>query len=150
VVHKTSIHNDPEISGFTRAAREERVEFCELLSLRKSLTRLFRNGEYPPLRGTFLSCDDKTHILYTRGSVEFYATYPGMYMPRTVEISCDRIEQTPKFLAEEVLALTKMNWNDTQFDGGMPITIRAARQVGDILKYSALNEPIPSQYSFYM
>lgn len=26
----------------------------------------------------------------------------------------------------EILALTKMNWNDTQLDGALPITIRAA------------------------
>ncbi len=150
VVHKTSSHSDAEIDGFTKAAREQRVEYCELLSLSKSFIRLFRNAEYPPLRGTFLSLDDKNHILYTRGSVEFYATYPGMYMPRTVRIGCDRVEQTPRVLAEEILALTKMNWNDTQFDGGMPITIRAARQVGNILKYSGMNDPVPSQYSFYM
>lgn len=150
VVHKTSSHNKAEIDGFSRAAREERVEYCELLSLRKSTLRLFRNAEYPPLRGTFLSLDDRNHILYTRGSVEFYATYPGMYMPRTVRIGCDRVEQTPRFLAEEILALTKMNWNDTQFDGGMPITIRAAKQVGNILKYCGPNDPVPSQYSFFM
>jgi hypothetical protein len=28
-----------------------------------------------------------------------------------------------------------MNWNNTQFDGHAPITIRAARQVGNILNY---------------
>ncbi|RKH42426.1 hypothetical protein D7X12_15660 [Corallococcus sicarius] len=27
-----------------------------------------------------------------------------------------------------------MNWNNTQFDGGEPITVRAARSVGDIMK----------------
>jgi len=90
-----------------------RIDSCELLSLSKSFTRLFRNGVYPPLRGTFLSLDDGTFIFYTRGSVEFYATYPGMYMPRTIRIGCDRIEQTPRYLAEEILAFTKMNWNDT-------------------------------------
>ena len=42
----------------------------ELLYLSKSFTRLFRNGVYPPLRGTFLTLDDRTHILYTRGSVD--------------------------------------------------------------------------------
>jgi len=150
VVHKTSSHSAAEIDGFSRAAREHRIEYCELLSMSKSFIRLFRNAEYPPLRGTFASLDDKSHILYTRGSVEFYATYPGMYMPRTVRIECDRIEHTPRFLAEEILALTKMNWNDTQFDGGMPITIRAARQVGNILKYAGPNDLVPSQYSFYM
>lgn len=150
VVHKTSSHGAAEIDGFRRAASEHRIEYCELLALSKSFIRLFRNAEYPPLRGTFASLDDRSHILYTRGSVEFYATYPGMYMPRTLRMECDRIEHTPRFLAEEILALTKMNWNDTQFDGGMPITIRAARQVGNILKYSGPNDSVPSQYSFYM
>jgi hypothetical protein len=150
VIHKTSSHNDFEVDGFCSAAREHRIDSCELLSLSRSFTRLFRNGVYPPIRGTFLSLDERSHILYTRGSVEFYATYPGMYMPRTVRIGCDRIEQTPRYLAEEVLTLTKMNWNDTQFDGGMPITIRAAREVGDILKYVGTSESIPPRYSFYM
>ncbi|QDT27303.1 hypothetical protein Enr10x_26200 [Gimesia panareensis] len=150
VVHKSSSHNDKEIEGFSNAAEENNIEYCELVSLRSSFIRLFRNGEYPPLRGTFLSLDERTNILYTRGSVEFYGTYPGMYMPRTLRIDCDLVEQTPRYLAEEILSLTKMNWNDTQFDGGLPITIRAARQVGDILKYLGASSPVPAQYSFYM
>lgn len=150
VIHKTSSHNAAEIDGFDKAVREKNIDSCEYVSLTKSFTRLFRNGVYPPMRGTFLSLSDDTHILYTRGSVEFYATYPGMYMPRTVRISCDKVEQTPRYLAEEILGLTKMNWNDTQFDGGMPITIRAARQVGDILRYASDTDAVPPRYSFYM
>ncbi len=150
VVHKTSMHNANEEDGFDKAAREHHVDSCELLSLRRSFTRLFRNGVYPPMRGTFVSLDGQTHILYTRGSVEFFATYPGMYMPRSVEINCLRTEQTPRYLAEEILALSKMNWNDTQFDGGMPITIRAAQQVGGILKYSTATDSIPPRYAYYM
>jgi hypothetical protein len=71
-------------------------------------------------------------------------------MPRSIPIGCEHLEQAPRFLAEEILALTKMNRNDTQFDGGMPVTIRAARQVGNILKYSGHNDLVPLQYSFYM
>jgi len=150
VVHKSSVHNDAEVKGFTKAIEEFQIHSCEMISLRKSFTRLFRKGLYPPLRGTFLTLDDNSHVLYTRGSVDFYATYPGMYMPRTVRIGCDQIEQTPRYLAEEILALTKMNWNDTQFDGGFPITLRAAREVGDILKYLGPEDAIQPHYSFYM
>ncbi|MDO8673150.1 MAG: hypothetical protein Q7O66_17230 [Dehalococcoidia bacterium] len=46
--------------------------------------------------------------------------------------------------------MTKMNWNNTQFDGSAPITIRAARQVSNILKYLGENERIEPRYSFYM
>jgi hypothetical protein len=43
-----------------------------------------------------------------------------------------------------------MNWNNTQFDGGDPITVRAARQVGDVLKYLSEDAGIQMRYSFYM
>lgn len=150
VVHKTSTHNEAESEGFRRAIEEFHVHSYDLLCVRKSFTRLFREGEYPPLRGTMLTLDAYSQILYTRGSVDFFATYPGMYMPRSLLIGCDRIEQTPKYLAEEILALTKMNWNVTQFDGGVPITVRAARQVGDILKYVGDNDPYQPGYAYYM
>jgi hypothetical protein len=94
-------------------------------------------------------CDERNHLLYTRGSVDFFRTYPGMYVPRPLLIRCDEVEQTPTFLAREALALTKMNWNNTQFDNGDPITLRAARGVGNILKYSEGDRPQP-RYSYYM
>jgi hypothetical protein len=150
VLHKTSPFSDAEVSGFERVIQEKSIHACDMLWIGKQFTRLFRSGVYPPLRGTCLSLDSSTQVLYTKGSVEFYATYPGMYMPRTVRISCEKVSRTPRKLAEEVFALTKMNWNDTQLDGGMPITIRAARQVGEILKYANHDDDIPPHYSFYM
>ena len=50
----------------------------------------------------------------------------------------------------ESLTLTKMNWNNTQFDGALPITMKAARQVGDILKYVPDGQTIDPRYRFYM
>ena len=55
-----------------------------------------------------------------------------------------------KFLLKETLALTKMNWNGTQFDGALPITLKAARQVGDILKYVPEGTTPDPRYRFYM
>ena len=63
VVHKTSAHSPAEIDGFRKAVDEYRVHSCELLSMDRSFVRLFRNAEYPPLRGTFLSLDANSHVL---------------------------------------------------------------------------------------
>jgi hypothetical protein len=38
----------------------------------------------------------------------------------------------------------------TQFNGGEPITVRAARYVGDILKYVPDDQAIAPRYSFHM
>jgi len=60
------------------------------------------------------------------------------------------IDESPRKLAEEILALTKMNWNNTQFDSSLPITIKAARQVGGILKYATDLPKIEASYAYYM
>lgn len=150
VVHKSSWFNDAEISGFLDAAADRGVEYPDLLSMRRSYTRLFRAGEYPPLRGTLLHLDERSLALYTKGSVDFFRTYPGMYVPRPLGIRSARTEQTMGFLAREALALTKMNWNNTQFDGGEPITLKAADKVGDVLKYLGEGDWVAPRYSYYM
>lgn len=150
VVHKSSTYNQDEIEGFTAATKLYHIEMVDMVSVDRSLIRLFREGIYPPLRGTFMSLDTTSHILYTRGSVDFFATYPGLYVPRSLFFRCECAEQTPAFLGREILTLTKMNWNNTQFDGSLPITLRASRQVGNILKYIDDRDPVAPYYRYYM
>lgn len=150
VLHKTSLFNAAEEEGFRAAAATRRVYSLDMITLQDSSTRLFRVGLYPPLRGTLLTTGDKTQLIYTKGSVDFFSTYPGMYAPQALGIYLHSVEQAPRFLAHEVLELTKMNWNNTQFDGSEPITIRAARQVGKILKHVPEGGYIQHRYSYYM
>jgi len=150
VIHKTSDYDQNEIDGFVTAIREEGIELFDLLSLTKSISRLHRNGKYPPLRGTFWELDDETKILYTKGSVDLFQTYPGLYIPKTLKMRIAYSEQSSKYLATELLALTKMNWNNTQLDNSIPITIKAARQVSEIIKYIDENGYIEPNYAFYM
>jgi hypothetical protein len=150
VLHKTSRFNAAEREGFFTAAEGERIQNVDFVSVtERDAPRLYRNGAYPPLRGSMLTLDEREHILYTRGSVDYYATYPGMYVPRPLQFRCDETVSTPKHLAREILALTKMNWNKTQFDQSEPITISAARSVGAILKYVE-GDKIETRYSYYM
>lgn len=151
VLHKTSQFDAPELRGFLAAAKEHKISKVDAVSVTdQSPLRLFRLGAYPPLRGSMLDLDSANHLLYLRGSVDFFQTYPGPYIPRPFAFRCDQTEQTPRFLAREILALSKMNWNDTQFDGGQPITIAAARKVSGILKYVGPDDPIAHRYSHYM
>jgi hypothetical protein len=53
-------------------------------------------------------------------------------------------------IAREMLSLSKLNWNNTQFDGGEPITLRAARRVGDILKCIPVNGIILPGFRFFI
>lgn len=150
VVHKTSEHADDEREGFREAAAAKGIELLDLISLAPASTRLFRHAYFPPLRGTHIAFAPRQNLLYLKGSVPFFETYPAMYVPRPVLIRFDDVHSGPLALAMEILSLSKQNWNNTQFDGGWPITIRAARQVGDILKHVREGDPVPPAYAYYM
>ncbi len=150
VLHKTSRFNSNELDGFHKAIDERDIDYADFVWVQKSMTRLYRLGVYPPLRGSLLRLSKDQALLYTRGSVDFFRTYPGMYVPRPLMLRCQVLGQPLQHIAHETLALTKMNWNNTQFDNGMPITIAAARQVGQVLKYVRDEQEIAPRYSFYM
>jgi hypothetical protein len=152
VVHKTSRFHPEECEGFQKAIEQSEIEIADFIWMpRRSPVRLFPNGVYPPLRGTAMRLDNAQTILYTRGSVDFFRTYPGLYVPNPLVLHAQR-RDTPDWnlLLKETLALTKMNWNGTQFDGALPITLKAARQVGDILKYVPDGTTPDPRYRFYM
>ncbi|HJR09005.1 MAG TPA: hypothetical protein VJ842_17230 [Pyrinomonadaceae bacterium] len=152
VLHKTSSFTKDEHAGFMKFLKEKGIDFADFVYLTDSFTRLFRPKTLPPLRGTLWHLDDHRAILYTKGSVPFYETYPGGYPPKTLYMDCEYAQRSVKEIARECLALSKMNWNNTRFDGQLPITLRAARQVGLILKYleGVPQEHISPSYRFYM
>jgi hypothetical protein len=151
VLHKTSSYTPDELAGFRAAADAADVDTLELLWLPTSdPVRLFRSAAHPPLRGTLLNIDDHRHVLYTRGSVPFYGTYPGMYIPSPLPFRLVDSESSPEHLAEELLALTKMNWNQTQLDARQSITLRTADRVGEILRHLRPQDRPQGRYAFYM
>jgi hypothetical protein len=150
-MHKTSDYTRDEIDGFQAAADDAGLDVLELIWLpRDDHVRLFRSAPNPPLRGTLLSLDDTRHTLYKRGSVPFYKVYPGMYVPVPRAFQFIQAESSPEAIAAEILALTKMNWNQTQLDGREPITLNTADRVGEILRHLGPDERPAGRYAFYI
>lgn len=136
------------MSGFKLATKNVRISSTDFVTILDTNFRLFRKGAYPPLRGTSIELDDTTTLLYTRGSVRYYKTYPGAYIPQPLEIRVVESDESQETICGEILALSKMNWNNTQFDGKYPITLSCAKKVGQIMKYVS-GEP-QRRYSYYM
>lgn len=157
VVHKTSEfwgndrdeHN--EIDGLYEGIGEI-TQYCEtdLVSLRQQNIRLFREGQYPPLRGTYFTIGGEYHLLYTMGFIPYLETYPRPHVPRPWQITQHIGGSAPKDLLREILALTKMNVNNCNFADGAPITISFSRKVGEIMKHVSPNETVQPNYRFYM
>ncbi|MGO3932188.1 argonaute/piwi family protein [Rhodopseudomonas pseudopalustris] len=150
IVFKTSQFREEEAAGIFDAIDEAGAELRDLVWIQESYSvKVLRDGNYPVMRGTFVELDGKG-LLYTNGSIPYYGTYPGQYDPRPL-LLCpyQGSDSTVAQIAGEVLALTKVNWNSTQMNQKLPIPIRAARAVGEVLKYTT-NQKISSDYARYI
>jgi hypothetical protein len=150
VIHKSSGYDASELDGFNQTIDEHKIQFRDMLALRPSDIRFFRYGAYPPIRGTHILLDEKNSLLYTRGSVSFYKKYPGPYVPRALHLRFFQTEQCNSELALEILALTKLNWNKTQFDSFFPITLEGSRRIGEIYKWCGNPPEQPLGYAYFM
>jgi hypothetical protein len=149
VMHKTSYFNADEKKGFKLAAEIEKLEVLDLVSVRRSGARVLRAGDSPMVRGTAMLFDGKSGIVYLKGTVPYFKVYPGAYIPRALEFVCEDGESGASEIARELVGLSKLNFNNTQFDSGDPITVRAARRVGDILKRVPAGKKINSRFRYF-
>jgi hypothetical protein len=149
VMHKTSYFNANEKEGFKRAAEDEKLEFLDLVSVRRSGARILRAGDSLMVRGTAMLFDEKSGIVYLKGTVPYFQVYPGAYIPRALEFVREDGETSAADLARELVGLSKLNFNNTQFDSGDPITVRAARRVGDILKQVPSGKRVNARFRYF-
>lgn len=151
VVHKTSRFSDAETAGFTAAADDENLHDLELVWVQDDPpVQLFSEQDHSPLRGTTLRSGADSSLLYTTGTVPGYGSYPGPYVPRPIALHRSGPGRDPITLARETLALTKMNWNSTRYDGRLPITLQTSRKVGQILRHLPTGGPVQARYAHYM
>jgi hypothetical protein len=160
VIHKTtdfwdsSVHADyAEAEGFRygiNKALGEDVEI-DLVTIKSSKIKMLRSrGRYPVLRGTLMKLNDKFGLLYTTGYIPYFESYPGVHIPRALEVSIYSGDSTIRKVSEEIMALTKLNFNNCSYYDSLPITIRFAQRVGEIIQYMKDGVVPPNKYYFYM
>ena len=148
VIHKSSRYTPDERHGFTEALKDiHEVDLVTVSATGKF--RLLREGVYPPIRGTLMDIGD-IHLLYTTGYIPELKKYPHGHVPEPLQIA-DHYGDTAKTqLLNEILSLTKMNWNTADVDGAFPITLRSAKLVGEILREIPDDRTPNPKYSFYI
>lgn len=157
VIHKSSEfwgsqHGEyNEVDGFFEGI-ENVFPGCEsdLVALRKTGVHLFREGSYPPLRGTYFHVENTYHFLYTMGFIPYLETYPGSYVPEPWQITDHHGGSAPKDLFRELLVLTKMNMNNCDFADGTPITLLFSKKISEIMKHIPEDGKVLPKYKFYM
>jgi len=104
-------------------------------------------GQYNAPTDTFQTIDGWISVQIVGGGL-FKRVCTLLEKPEWLEE--ERFDSSIDEITKEVLGLTKMNWNNTQLDGRMPITIECAQSVGEIIKYVDPSEKPQVSYSYYM
>ena len=115
--------------------------------------KLFRDGDYPVLRGTALLLDEKNAYLWTNGYLPRLDTYIGPETPNplfvTVMKSTGEAPPLETVLAD-IMGLTKINYNSCNFNDGLPVTVRFARMVGDVLTMGSAKGEEKQPFKYYV
>jgi hypothetical protein len=147
VVHKTSRFNEEEKTGLRKGIGTIPTDLVAIS--RSTPIRFLRTGEYPVLRGTLILITSKEYLLYTGGYIPRIRTYPGHRVPEPLHIVHEG-DSDARTVCNEILGLTKLNWNTTAFSTYNPITLEFADRVGKILSELPEDSPTQDHYRFYM
>lgn len=151
VIHKTSDFSEGEQKGFNEAiySQGSTIKDFVTIPIRSSGINFFRMGKYPVLRGTLIDLDDNHFLLYTTGYSPRIRTYAGFRIPNPLRLT-HRGDSGREEIAQEILGLSKLNWNTTAFATFLPITISFAKEVGNILSELPIESPVQDHYKFFM
>lgn len=148
IVHKSTLFTKAEERGFSEAIGKAWKDFVTI-SKRNDGIRFLRQGSYPVLRGTLITLKENKHILFTSGYIPRIRTYPGHRIPSPLLIVHEGDSEITE-ICNEILGLTKLNWNTTAFSTELPITLQFSKEVGKVLSELEKDSPLKNHYRYYM
>ena len=108
----------------------------------------------PVLRGNAYIHSKKKAYLWSKGYIPRLQTYPGREVPNPLYIDVCRGQVDIDVVLNDLLALTKLNYNTCIFADGVPVTLRFADAVGEILTAGPLSnddsKDIPLPFRHYI
>lgn len=152
-IHGQAHFNDEEWRAFEEAApRGTNIVGVRIRSTGGE-TKLFRDGDYPVLRGTALLLDDRNAYLWTTGYVPQLNTYIGPETPNPLFVTTLRAKSAMpdiKTVLRDIMGLTKINYNSCNFNDGLPVTVRFAKMVGEVLVMGSAKGSERQPFKFYI
>jgi hypothetical protein len=152
-IHGQTYFNDEEWDAFVSVVPKETNVVGVRIRSTGGETKLFRDGDYPVLRGTALRLDDRSAYLWTTGYVPQLDTYIGPETPNPLHVTALRSKGTMppiETVLADIMGLTKINYNSCNFNDGLPVTVRFAKMVGDVLTMGSARGSKRQPFKFYV
>lgn len=139
-IHGRARFSQEEWNGFREAISENspNTRLTGVVIQSSGKLKLFRHvsGEssnYGVLRGLMYQIDSRQAYLWTRGFIPRLQTSISLEIPNPLRIQIDRGNGQIEQVCQDVLALSKLNYNACIYGDGLPVTLRFSDNVGSIL-----------------
>lgn len=131
-IHAKTYFDDIEWSGFSRASSGK----CSIVGIRirtDNQFKLYREYKYPAPRGLSFIVDRRKAYLWSKGFIPKIQTVVGLETPNPLSIEIMKGEEEIFTVCSDVLMLTKLNYNSCIYGDGLPVTLRFADNIGEII-----------------
>ena len=149
-VHGKVGFDDEEWRGFLDAVDTTKTTVVGVRIQEERDFRIYSPGTRPVLRGLAYLRNAGSALLFTRGYTPRLRTYVGREVPRPLRIDISRGDADIKIVLADILALTKLNYNTCLLADGVPVTLRFADSIGEILTAGPIPDETPLPFRHYI
>lgn len=131
-VHAKTFFDDTEWGGFEEAVAGK----SKIIGIRireNNAFKLYRQFQYCVPRGTMLQYDERRAFLWTKGFIPRFKTQIGLETPNSIDVAITRGNADIDIVCRDILSLTKLNYNACIYGDGVPVTLKFADSIGEIL-----------------
>jgi hypothetical protein len=149
-IHGKTAFGAEEWAGFSSTVPPE-TKLVGVRIRRQNEIKLFRYGDRPVLRGTAMIAESgRMAYLWTAGFTPRLDTYPCREVPNPITVDIVKGEADIEQVLADLQALTKLNFNSAGFSDGLPVTLRFADLVGEILTAGPTEGTPPLPFKYYI
>ncbi len=167
VIHKRTFYTDDEKQGILDSLFDNKqIENVDLIEINfedniRYVSSKIRNGKteidgFSVSRGTCIQLNSKEALLYAHGVIPSvqnpkFNFYPGgRYIPKPLRIIKHHGNGSLEQIANEILGLTKMNWNSLNMYSQLPATISSSNNIARIGKLIENTEKVQYDYRYFI
>ncbi len=150
-LHSRSSISSEEFEGYKEACPSNvKLVGIRVRSDKRTPFRLYRPGEMPVIRGTFMKLDDRSGLLWASGFKPRLATYDGWEVPVPLSIIIQHGEASIERVGQDIFGLTKLNYNACRLGESQPVTVGFSDAVGEILVSNPTVKERRYNFKFYI
>jgi len=167
VIHKRTFYTNDEKQGILDSLLDsKKIENVDLIEINfedniRYVSSKISNGVatmdgFSVSRGTCIQLGSHEALLYAHGIIpsvinQNYSYYPGgRYIPKPLRIIKHHGNGSLEQIANEILGLTKMNWNSLNMYSQLPVTISSSNEIARIGKLIENTEKVQYDYRYFI